>query len=60
MIQAKGILSRKLEKPDGDAPKPRDITFAKHVVPSFHKTPYLWNTVTLNLIKCYAQFFNRM
>ena len=46
MIQAKGILSRKLEKPDGDAPKPRDITFAKHVVPSFHKTPYL-TTFTL-------------
>ena len=41
MIQAKGILSRKLEKPDGDAPKPRDITFAKRVVSSFHITHYL-------------------
>ena len=49
MIQAKGTLSRKLEKPDGDgrdAPKPRDITFAKQVVPSFHITPYL-TTFTL-------------
>ena len=48
--QAGGILSRKLEKPVGDAPKLRDITFTRPVC-SIHYIHYtLLNYYTLHYV----------